>query len=221
MPEADIYTDVSSEASAVRAIRRRSALLLLAALSLGSAGAVAARGAAHPWPEASLPPDVIASVNATPIRWVEYERAVSAIAADKRDPATEADRRLALDRLIEEELLVQEGLARGLIDTDRGVRQVVVQSMLSSILAESRSAQASEAELRAYYEANLVPLTAAFFGVTPEQAVNEPASPPGFAAAHDLVEQEYGRSAESVALAEYIAWLRAEADIRTAGEEAS
>ena len=136
------------------AARRAPQLLLLATL-IGTLGALIPRAANLTYGDDPLASGVVALVNQTSIRTVEYERAVAMIAADKRDPISDADRRLALDRLIEEELLVQEGLARGLTDVDRRVRQAIVQAMLASILADSRSADSSDAARRGALDAAL------------------------------------------------------------------
>ncbi len=145
----------SSGATDGTAAASRAPRLLLLATLIGALGTLIPNAASLRSGDDPLEPGVVALVNGTPIRTLEYERVVSLIAADKRDPISDADRRLALDRLIEEELLVQEGLARGLIDVDRRVRQAIVQAMLASILADSRSADSSDAARRGALDAAL------------------------------------------------------------------
>src|SRR5690606_22159228 len=53
----------------------------------------------------SLPSAAVASVGGTPIRRDDYERALAALASDRRTPLDDADRRHVLDRMIDEELL--------------------------------------------------------------------------------------------------------------------
>ena len=54
----------------------------------------------------SLPNNVIAIVNDKIIPSERYRTVIQLIENDKRDDLTEADRKMALDRIIEEELLV-------------------------------------------------------------------------------------------------------------------
>ena len=65
----------------------------------------------------------IARVNDRHIDRTEYASAYQALLADKTKAPTEADERLVLDRLIEEELLVQRGLEIGLLEGDAQVRK--------------------------------------------------------------------------------------------------
>ena len=57
--------------------------------------------------------ETVATVNGVPIRTSHFLRALEGLASDRREPLSEADRLHVLDRLIEEELLVQhsEGLS--------------------------------------------------------------------------------------------------------------
>src|SRR5687768_11054675 len=76
--------------------------------------------------ERSLPANAAASVNGTVIRLEEYDRAVAAFASDRRAPIGAEDRRHVLDRMLDEELLVQRGLELGLARHDRRVRGDIV-----------------------------------------------------------------------------------------------
>ena len=79
---------------------RRSAFVL-------AAGSLLASGRS---PGHALPPDTVARVNGVPIRAEDYRRALDAVAGDRRDDPDAAMRRHVLDRMIDEELLVQRGL---------------------------------------------------------------------------------------------------------------
>lgn len=83
----------------------------------------------------SLPDGAVARVNHALIRESQFERAVAALASDRRSPLTPADRRHILDRLIDEELLVQYGLELGLAERDRRVRADLVSAVLASQVA--------------------------------------------------------------------------------------
>ncbi len=91
-------------------------------LALGAAVGIAAAAAGLLLGDAGdaggLPDDVVALVNGTPVRLADYERAVVALASDRREPLEDEDRRYVLDRLVDEELLVQRGLELGFARLD-------------------------------------------------------------------------------------------------------
>lgn len=100
----------------------------------------------------SVPVDAAVLVNGQSVRRVDYERMVVAVAGDKRGPMRDEDRRRVLDRLIEEELLVQRALELGLAYHDSRVRKDLTAVMLDSIAAEARDAQPSDEQLQQFYE---------------------------------------------------------------------
>jgi parvulin-like peptidyl-prolyl isomerase len=86
----------------------------------------------------ATPADAVAMVNGVPISLAAYEAALTAVAGDRRDGAVDpALRQRVLDRLIEEELLVQRGLALGLVRLDPRVRADLVAAVLAEIDAEA------------------------------------------------------------------------------------
>lgn len=123
--------------------------LLVAGLGLGAALAAAGlRGA--PGPQ-SLPPQAVARVNQHLILRDAWLRAVAAVASERRTPLTDADQRHILDRLVDEELLVQHGLALGLVESDARLRSTLV----SEVILAATGAAAGEldaAVLRRFYE---------------------------------------------------------------------
>ena len=133
---------------------RRTLALLLAGAAVGVAAAAGGL-MSGPGAGARLPKGAVARVNGTLIRGEEYERLVAAATQDRREPLDAAERRHVLDRLIEEELLVQRGLELGLAASDRKVRSDLTASMISSVTEEQDQAQPSEAQLRAFLQDNL------------------------------------------------------------------
>lgn len=101
-----------------------------------------------------LPEEAAALVNGTLIRDASYQRALSALATDSRDPLSEADRRHVLDRLIEEELLVQRAVELGIDRTDPVVRNTLVSAMIETIVAGVGQREPSAEDVASFYEQN-------------------------------------------------------------------
>jgi hypothetical protein len=122
-------------------------LALGAALGLGAAlwGALGEPGFGRPGREA------IATVDGVAIPRADYERALGSLAADKRSPLTTADARRALERLIDEELLVRRGLDLGLGTSDLAVRKALVDAMVQFAAAEAAGREPADDELRKFY----------------------------------------------------------------------
>ena len=113
---------------------RRSLSMLLLATMIGIV--LGSLTAADWFGSDNLPATVAARVNDTDIQLLEYHRALRLFASEKRDPIGDHDRRLVLERMVQEELLVQHGVVSGLVRSDRGVRTAVVQTMLTGLLVE-------------------------------------------------------------------------------------
>jgi len=94
---------------------------------------------------ADLPADVIASVNDTPIGRDVLERTLATLA-----PTGDADRQQVMQRLIDEELLVQRGIELGMTESDSEVRAAIANSLVASITAEADSATPDDQELAQY-----------------------------------------------------------------------
>ncbi len=126
-------------------------------LSLGATAGLAVAAASlltTPAGDGALPRGVVARVNDTLIRSDEYQRLLAALAADRRTPLDEDDRRHVLDRLIEEELLVQHALDLGLVRTDRRVRADLVSGVLASLNAAADAYEPSAGEVESFYAEN-------------------------------------------------------------------
>ena len=131
------------------AARRARWLLVLgtlAGVALAGAGLVRAPGA----PGAGTAE--VARVNGVPVRSETFERVLGALAADKRTPLSDADRARVLERLIEEELLVQRAQELGLAESEPGIRKALVSALVDSVVAEAESEEPDEAELRRFFE---------------------------------------------------------------------
>ena len=79
---------------------------------------------------------VVARVNGTGLESAEYQRALQLFASEKRYAITGGDCSLILERMIEEELLVQYGVKAGLVRTSPAVRSEVLQSVVAGLTME-------------------------------------------------------------------------------------
>jgi hypothetical protein len=141
-------------ADAQQSLLGRRLLGLGALAGIALAGLSIARPSLRPL---DLDADTAATVNGVPISKEAYRRAVAALRTSRRDPRLGAtDRHHALQRLIDEELLLQRALSLGLARSDSAVRASLNAAMIASLVAEveSRPGGPSEAELRRHYAAH-------------------------------------------------------------------
>ena len=102
--------------------------------------------ASDPYVSVSGDTTVVAWVNDTAIGKAQYSQALALYSQEKRSPANAKDRTLVLDRLIEEELLVQKAVNDGALRNNLSVRQRTLQTMLDSIQSDAVAANGSNAE---------------------------------------------------------------------------
>ena len=102
----------------------------------------------------------IASVNNAHIDCTEYATALQALLADKTKAPTAKDRALVLNRLIEEELLVQRGVEIGLLEGDAAVRKAVARAVIDFAMTRNAQKEISEEGLRGFM-ANIARFTPA------------------------------------------------------------
>ena len=81
--------------------------------------------------------DVIASVNNSLIDQRQYHQALLLFSQEKRQMATDTDRLLVLNKLIEEELLVQYAISIGALRKDPIIRQRTLQTLLDTLQNQS------------------------------------------------------------------------------------
>ena len=104
--------------------------------------------------EGELPSGSVARVDGVAIRSESYARLVAALAADRRTPLADEDRRRVLERLIDEELLVQYAVDLGLVQTDRRVRADLVTAVLAALNAATDTYEPDEAAIAEFYTDN-------------------------------------------------------------------
>ena len=127
-------------------------------LTLGAiAGLIlAASGLVESWSPSSgsVPATAIARVGERVIPQERYLELVSDLAADKRTPLNANDRLFALDRLIDEELLIMRGIELGLHETSPEIRKTIAAAVIAQIAAEAEATTPDEVALRRFYETN-------------------------------------------------------------------
>ncbi len=101
---------------------------------------------------AQLPDGVIARVNGTHILTADFERLVSGLQNDTQSLADADTRERLLDRMIEEELLVQRGLELGLAVRDRKVRGDLTSAVIRSVVIEADQREPDSGELERFFE---------------------------------------------------------------------
>ena len=104
--------------------------------------------------ERTMPEDAIAMVNEQVISRDTFNRTVERQQYDSEDPLTNQDRSWVLQRLIEEELLVQRGLDMGIAQSEMEVRSAIVRSLVASITAEADASNPDDDELRGWFADN-------------------------------------------------------------------
>lgn len=100
--------------------------------------------------ERALPPGVVAMVGDTPITAEEYARALAAVASDRKGALDRSLQQHVLDRLIDEELLVQAAMQSGMPTRDPLLRGQIASAMIEAIVGERKTP--TEAELRAHFD---------------------------------------------------------------------
>ena len=103
----------------------------------------------------SLAVDAVATVNGQPIARERLERHISAINAAGESIGSEQETESAiLERLIDEELLVQRAIEIGAAESDTRLRGELVRVALEHSKTASTSSEIHEHTLRAYYDEN-------------------------------------------------------------------
>lgn len=99
--------------------------------------------------------EIAAVVGERRIRRVDYERMLAGVEKDLRSPIDAAMRRRVLERMVDEELLVQQALALGLAAADRRVRGELVSGLVDSVVAEADRAEPTAEEIERHYRENV------------------------------------------------------------------
>lgn len=101
--------------------------------------------------DTELPKTVVARVNTTMIDQDVFDQTLQSIGVSER---TQENKILLLQRLVDNELLVQRGVELGMTGSDPEVRNAIVNSLVASITAEADAANPTEEELKKYLAEN-------------------------------------------------------------------
>lgn len=134
-------------------VNTRRALTLCAAgalLGLGIAGyglfTAAGTSTRH------VPPENVAMVNQRPILRSDFITQLESETGKRFAETSRAEQLQVLDEMVREELLVQRGLELDFAETDQGTRNALVSTISEQAVAEVTTAQATEQQLREYFE---------------------------------------------------------------------
>jgi hypothetical protein len=102
----------------------------------------------------NLPDDVIATVNDVIIEREKLDTVINLIGGDKRGGYTDKDQILALERIIEEELLVQYAYKNGFLSADDNIRKTIIRSVIDTIVEQTLSIMPEKETLQEFYKSH-------------------------------------------------------------------
>jgi parvulin-like peptidyl-prolyl isomerase len=122
----------------------------IAGVALAGFGVVRSGGS-----DTAAPADAIALVNGQPLSRESFARFTAAIAAERRSTTLDVEeQRRLLGRMVDEELLLQRGIALGLARYEPTARGSIVSALIASVTADAETGEPDEAALRAFYAEN-------------------------------------------------------------------
>jgi hypothetical protein len=98
--------------------------------------------------------NIVALVNDHPILQSDLDLALNALAMNKENSITSEQVKLVLERLIDEQLLLQRGVELNLPQNSNPVRKMIINSMIDSILSENNDFQITDEVLIKFYNEN-------------------------------------------------------------------
>lgn len=131
---------------------RRLALLfgVVAGLTLAILGSLNDRSQANQ----RLPPGALVMVGNSTILQADLVRALTAVSAGRRNLLTEADEQIILQRLVDEELLLQRAITLGLVEAEPELRNSLVAALTREVISRSRFEDVDQQKLEEFYEIN-------------------------------------------------------------------
>ena len=107
----------------------------------------------------------IKEVDITQLNWVakideraiskeKYQSYLESIAQSRKTGLIDSDPENILERMIDEELLIQRGIDLGMIENDSEIRSMIIQKMISSIISDANDLTISQNDLENFYSLN-------------------------------------------------------------------
>ena len=96
----------------------------------------------------------VAKIDDRAISKDKYEIYLESIAQSRKTGLIESDPENILERMIDEELLIQRGIDLGMIENDSEIRSTIIQKMIGSIIAETNDLRISKQDLEDFYSRN-------------------------------------------------------------------
>ncbi len=96
----------------------------------------------------------VAKIDDRAISKDKYEIYLESIAQSRKTGLIESDPENILERMIDEELLIQRGIDLGMIENDSEIRSTIIQKMIGSIIAETNDLRISKQDLEDFYSTN-------------------------------------------------------------------
>ncbi|MCF6293330.1 MAG: peptidylprolyl isomerase [Robiginitomaculum sp.] len=129
-------------------------LALLFGIVAGLAMAILASLNDKPQSNQKLPPSALVMVDDGVILQADLVRALTAVSAGRRNLLTEGDEQAILQRLIDEELLLQRAIKLGLVEAEPELRNSLVAALTREVISRSRSEDVDKQKLKEFYETN-------------------------------------------------------------------
>jgi hypothetical protein len=98
-----------------------------------------------------LPERAVAMVNGVEISRVDYDVMLRTIEESERRPLTEDDKRAAVGRLIEDELMIEHGLDLGMVRGDLATRHALLSAVFAAERAPGEASEPSPDALERFY----------------------------------------------------------------------
>ena len=96
----------------------------------------------------------IAKIDERTISKEKFETYLESIAFSRKTGLIESDPENVLERMIDEELLIQRGIDLGMIENDSEIRGMIIQKMISSIVSETNDLRISQEDLEEFFSKN-------------------------------------------------------------------
>lgn len=96
----------------------------------------------------------IAKIDERAISKEKFESYLESIAFSRKTGLIESDPENVLERMIDEELLIQRGIDLGMIENDSEIRGMIIQKMISSIVSETNDLRISQEDLEEFFSKN-------------------------------------------------------------------